>query len=204
MSDFEKIPNLNGSELHSNKIEAGVNAVEKTENKLKLEAVPRNTQDENEARMAEIARLEQLILRTKDELNREREKLDLPLIEEDPPSVTLERDRLEKLKGSLRGIESREGGEDFKENDLIVSDDQVGLAKKILEENKIPYTDREYTKRQILDAKNGSAVPGEFILTIFDPEHSDRPAPFEIVKKVFELIRDSEIAVRYGKKPGPE
>ena len=97
--------------------------------------------------------------------------------------------------------ESKEGGESLKENDLIVSDDEVEPIKNILEKNKIPYKDREYTKRQVIDTKTGTAVPGEFVLTIFDPEHPDRPASFDFVKQVFKLIKDSNMVVRYGKNP---
>lgn len=97
--------------------------------------------------------------------------------------------------------ESREGGESLKENDLIVPDDEVGPIKNILEKNEIPYKDREYTKRQVIDAKTGTAVPGEFVLTIFDPERPNRPASFDFVKQVFKLIKDSNMVVRYGKNP---
>ncbi len=123
--------------------------------------------------------------------------------------------RLEKLQAEKEEVElqnekkgarqeSGEKREDLKENDLIVSDDGVVPAKNILEKNKIQYKDREYTKKQIINADSGTAIPGEFVLTIFDPEHPERPASFNFVKKILNLIKDSDIAVRYGKNPERE
>jgi len=174
---------------------------------------------EGETRQQEITRLTESIEATKTKLNEAREKLDLPPTDEDPPSVFSEKDKLEKLQAEQEALEkqkkesepqknkredkqeSKESGESLKENDLIVSDDGIEPAKKILEENEIQYKDREHTKRQVLDAKTDTAIPGEFVLTIFDPEHPDRPASFDFVKQVFKLIKDSDIAVRYGKNP---
>ena len=44
-------------------------------------------------------------------------------------------------------------------------------------------------------------VPGEFVVSINNPERPDEPADFEFTKQVFQLFKDSEIAVRYGKNP---
>jgi hypothetical protein len=96
--------------------------------------------------------------------------------------------------------ESREGGEAVKENDLIVPDSQVELVKSVLENNGIPCKSREYIKRDV-NNKTGGYTGGEFVVSILDPEDLGKPASFDFVKQVFELVRDSNLVVRYGKNP---
>jgi len=225
-ADVNAAKNLEGEltpeELEKLKVEEGQE--QKSEKpELSPEEQLKNLENEMESLQQEITRLAESINETKSKLNEVREKLGLPPIEEEPPSTFLEKDKLEKLKAEREALEkqkedlesqenkqenkreekqeSKEGGESLKENDLIVSENGIKPAIKILKENKIQYKDREYTKRQVLDAKTDTAIPGEFILTIFDPEHTDRPASFDFVKQVFKLIKDSKIAVRYGKNP---
>src|SRR3989338_2549328 len=97
--------------------------------------------------------------------------------------------------------EKRESGEDLKENDLIIADDQLELAKDILEESHIPHEDKEHKKREEVRGEVDYDVPGEFVVSINNPERPDEPADFEFTKQVFQLFKDSEIAVRYGKNP---
>jgi hypothetical protein len=94
-------------------------------------------------------------------------------------------------------VESRE----LKPNDLITSDDSVDLetTKEILEKNRISYELTRRTNEQKIN--KDSSVPGEFIITIFDPERKNEAASFDYVKKVFTLLKDSGVIVRYGNNP---
>lgn len=234
MPKFESTPNINNPELNSAEVQANVNVDKIVEGKLtpeaglereaerpelSLEEQLENLEDELEARKQEMTRLSEFIENTKAKINEMREKLGLPLDQEEPPSIFYEKDKLKKMEAEQAALEEqkeelearknkredkqefREGGEKLKENDLLVSDSGIEHAKKILQENEIQHKDRERTKRLVIDAETDTAVPGEFVLTIFDPEHPDRPASFDFVKEVFKLIKDSEIAVRYGNNP---
>ena len=129
--------------------------------------------------------------------------------EQDYDSEHTDRKGLEKPQKDQQLLENKKteaqrssgGGESFKENDLIVPDDEVGRAGKILDENAIPHKDHKYTERRVVDVESGTVVPGEFVLTIFNPEYPDKPASFGFVKQVVILLRNSGIVVRYGKNP---
>jgi len=100
-------------------------------------------------------------------------------------------------------LEARE----LQHNDLIISDSGLTRAKETLKENQVPYELTKMTeKRKLGKSERGETVwePGEFIVTISDPEDPKKPAPFEYVKKVFELLRNSDVSVRYGKNPEAE
>lgn len=103
-----------------------------------------------------------------------------------------------------RTIEQAASGEELKQNDLIVSDFEVSQAQNVLNNHDIPFRVMKYTKRQVLDTQADTAVPGEFVLHILDPQNPDQPAPFDVVKQVFQLIKGVDIAVRYGKNPEKE
>lgn len=176
-----------------------------------------NLQDEVTALKQEVESLSESAEATKERLSETRAKLGLSPSDEDPSSVTLETDRIKQLEAKQVALERKkaelesedqienqalsEQGEAMKENDLIISEFGRGPAKEIFEKNGIRYQDREYSKRQVLDTKTDTAVPGEFVLTISDPEHPDQPATVDFVKQVYKLIKDADIAVRYGKNP---
>lgn len=174
----------------------------------------------------EIATLTESVGGVREELKETREKLGLPATKEEPPSVFLEKDRLGRLQSELDDLKEQEeklellsnrkmdgqvpmeamevaegGGEKLNENDLIVSEIGIGPAKGILEQNGIRYSVRKYTKRQVIDVKTNTAVPSEFVLTILGSKNTDGPITFDSVKQVFELLKSSGIAVRYGKNP---
>ena len=207
----ENEPNLNSPESNPGETGKGVEVSEKTENRLGSEGLE-NQKTEQQGDQ-EVSGLNKSIKDTKEGLTEARGELGLPDTQEDPPSVTRDKERLEELGSegasenqeqgpdSPASRESREGGEDLKENDLIVSDDQLELSKNILEDNQIPHKEKEYKKRQEIRGEADYDVPGEFVVSINNPERPDEPADFEFTKQVFQLFKDSEIAVRYGKNP---
>ena len=86
------------------------------EKKSESEPIAEVKENEIEASQQEINRIVESIEGTKARLNEAREKLGLPPTEEDPPSVLLEKDKLEKLRGQQGELgetpnEVREGQE---------------------------------------------------------------------------------------------
>jgi len=92
---------------------------------------------------------------------------------------------------------------DLKENDLIVPDTQVEMAQNILAQNGIPSKAQEYRKREAFGSE-GAVVPGEFTLTLLDPEQSNGPASFDTAEQAFEVLKGSGVVVRYGYNPEAE
>lgn len=206
---------INGKKPEEQSSEAGA------EEEVELTPAERikNIEDGIQAHQQEITNLAETIEKTRGELNRARKELGLPPTEEEPPSVSSEKEKLEKLKAEQEMLEkqkkelesedekndkkkeSKERGEGLKENDLIIADVYIESAKNVLRKNRIPYKEREYKKRQVVDVKTDSAFPGEFVFSIFDPKHPDKPASFNFVSRVFDLLKSSNVAVRYGKNP---
>ncbi len=127
MSKFESAPNINNPELNPSEAGTDVNVGKKAggeltpeelgtlktkegqevEKELSLEEQLENLGGEFEARQQEIMRLTESIEGTKAKLNDAREKLDLPPTKEDPPSVFLEKDSLEKLQAKQKDLEKQ-------------------------------------------------------------------------------------------------
>ena len=130
MPKFENAPNLNNPELNPSEIGADVNAAKRLEGELTPEELEKlkvkegqeqeaekpelspeeqikNLEGEAEARQQEITRLNESVEGTKTKLNEAREKLGLPPTEEDPPSVSSEKNRLEKLQAEQEALEKQ-------------------------------------------------------------------------------------------------
>lgn len=130
MSKFENAPNMNNAELNPNQIGADVGVGKKLEGELtpeeskKIKAEEgqeqmieepalspedqlKNLEGEAEATQQEITRITESVEGTKAQLNEAREKLGLPPTEEDPPSVSSEKDKLEKLKSEQEGLKKQ-------------------------------------------------------------------------------------------------
>jgi len=130
MPEFESSPNLNNLGLNHNEVGVGPNVREKPDSKLSLEELEKLKAEEGQvqevekpelspeeqieqtgeniiAKQEEIAHLSELIESTKSEVNAAREKLSLPPTEEEPPSVFLEKDRLEKLQAEQGALEKQ-------------------------------------------------------------------------------------------------
>ena len=130
MPKFENAPNMNNTELNPNEIGTDVGVGKKLEGELtpeeseKIKAEEgqeqmteepelspedqlKNLEGEAEATQQEITRLTESVEGTKAQLNEAREKLGLPPTEEDPPSVSSEKDKLEKLKSEQEGLEKQ-------------------------------------------------------------------------------------------------
>jgi len=186
---------------------------------LSPEEQPEDLNGQITAQEQEIAKLTESIEGTKSKLSAVREGLGLPPTEEDPSSITSEKDTLEKLQREQEELEkqkeeiiseqenkgqkpeTKEGGESLKENELVTSDIDIKAVENVLKKNEVYFKSREYSKRQILDSETGTAVPGEFVITIFNSKELDKPASFDFTKKVFEFIKNSELVIRYGKNP---
>lgn len=67
----------------------------------------KNLEDKMESQQREMTRLTVSIERTKAQLNEAREKLGLPLDEEEPPSIFSEKDKLERLKAKQKALEKQ-------------------------------------------------------------------------------------------------
>ncbi len=154
MPKFEGAPNMNNAELNPNEIGADVNAGKKQESELTPEELEKlkaeegqeqvieepelspeeqlkNLEGEDEARQQEITKLNESVEGTKAKINEAREQLGLPPTEEDPPSVSSEKDKLEKLK-------AEQEGSDKQKEELISQQEKERLIReekeKILQE----------------------------------------------------------------------
>lgn len=130
MPKFENAPNMNNAELNPNEIGTDVGVGKKLEGELSPEESEKikaeegqeqiteepkllpedqlkNLEGEAEVTQQEITRLTESVEGTKAQLNEAREKLGLPPTEEDPPSVSSEKDKLEKLKSEQEGLEKQ-------------------------------------------------------------------------------------------------
>lgn len=130
MPKFEGAPNMNNAELNPNEVGTDVGAGKKLEGELTPEELEKlkaeeeqeqqaekpelspeeqlkNLEDKAEASQQEITKLNESVEGTKTKINEAREKLGLPLTEEDPPSVSLEKDKLEKLRAEQEGLEKQ-------------------------------------------------------------------------------------------------
>jgi small-conductance mechanosensitive channel len=130
MPKFEGAPNMNNAEFNPNEIGADVNVGKKQEGELTPEELEKlkaeegqeqvaeepelspeeqlkNLEGEAEARQQEITKLNESVEGTKAKINEAREKLGLPPTEEDPPSVSSEKDKLEKLRAEQEGLEKQ-------------------------------------------------------------------------------------------------
>ena len=111
---------------------------------------------------------------------------------EQPP-----REEVQETFNPQEMVESRE----LNRNDLLTSDSETNLAiiERVLKQNKVP---TKLTRRSTPQKLNEEATaPGEFIITIFDLEGPSKPASFDYVKKIFELLKENNVAVQYGKNP---
>ena len=174
---------------------------------VEVAAKPENSpQQEVEKTDYLIQQIREDVEKVTEELAEARASLGLPTPKEVPPAIQTGEETiasLEKKKSKLKTEPSQEQKEqkELKENDLIISDRSVDASEKILKDSGIPYVCEERTKRQVVNKEDGTEIPGEFVLTILNPESPEEPAPFEFVKKVFQHIKDADIPVRYGKNP---
>lgn len=168
----------------------------------------------------EIGRLSALIEATKGKLRVAREALALPMLNDDPHSAIVRKERIralqvekeaaEREKDALAGKQKGEyaaqeivEGRTLRENDFVIPDSDTEKVKPILVEMGIPYTLTEKTKPlQTADGKG--TVPGEYILTVFDPDRPGDAPSGNIIKKIFAQIAERGVVVRYGKVPGSE
>ena len=160
MPKFESTPNLNNPELNPAEMGADINAGKKLEGeltpeeleKLKTEERPeqeqeaekpelspeeqvKNLEGELETRQQEITRLTESIEGTKAKLNEAREKLGLPPTEEEPPSVSSEKDRLEKLQAEQEALEKqKEELINQQEKERLVREEKEKILQEKLDE----------------------------------------------------------------------
>ncbi len=146
MSKFESAPNINNPEINPAETQADISADKKTKGELTPEELEKlkigkgqepekpelssekqlkNLESKMEARQQEITRLTKSIEETKARLNKAREKLGLPPTEEDPPSTSSEKDKLEKLKAQQEALE--------KQKERLVSQSE---RKRLIHEEK--------------------------------------------------------------------
>ena len=130
MLKFENAPNLNNSELNPSEIGADVNTGKKSEGELTPEELKKlkveegqeqkpekpelspeeqlkNLEGEGEARQQEITRLTESVEGTKAKLNEVRERFGLLPTKEDSPSISSEKDKMEKLKAEQEVLEKQ-------------------------------------------------------------------------------------------------
>ncbi|MBU4223827.1 hypothetical protein KJ934_01200 [Patescibacteria group bacterium] len=174
---------MNNVELNPNEVGADVGAGKKLEGELTPEELERlkaeegqeqkievpelspeeqlkNLEGEAEARQQEISRLNESVEGTKSALNATREKLGLPPTEEDPPSVSSEKDKLEKLQAEQEALEKQK-------EELVSQQEKERLIReekeKILQE-KLDELFKEFEKFNSRDLesifKNGKTSEG--------------------------------------------
>ena len=197
MPKFDEASNLNNPELTPSEIGADVNAAKKLEGELtpdelqklkveegqeqkaeKPELSPeeqlKNLEGEAEARQQEITRLNESVEGTKAKLNEVREKLGLPPTEEEPPSISSEKDKLEKLQAEQKALEKQK-------EELIRQQEKERLIReekeKILQE-KLDEVFKEFEGLNPRDFesifKNGKTYEGRIVesksMGSLDPE----------------------------------
>jgi hypothetical protein len=92
--------------------------------------------------------------------------------------------------------------ENLKPHDLIVADDEVESAMKILKNANIPGEKREIRKRKKFD--DSVEIPGEFAIAILESADNEKPADPERVVSAFAALKQSRIMVRFALKPESE
>lgn len=125
MQKFENPQNLNALEINPNEV-GKINPDKKPEPELAPEGLDglnlekglekpeispeeqvENLKEETEARQEEIIKLTESVEGTKVKINEARESLGLPPTEEDPPSVSSDKEKLEKLQAEKEGLEKQ-------------------------------------------------------------------------------------------------
>jgi hypothetical protein len=184
MPKFEGAPNMNSTELNSNEVSAGIGARKKQERELTSEELeelkiekgqeqkaekPELSPEEQaeqadkniEIKQGEIIRLKESIENTKSALNVAREKLGLSPIQEDPPSIFSEKDKLEELQVEQESLEKqKEELISQQEKERLVNEEK----EKILQE-KIDEVFKEFEGLSFSDFesifKSGKTAKGE-------------------------------------------
>ncbi|TSC91323.1 MAG: hypothetical protein CEN90_452 [Parcubacteria group bacterium Licking1014_17] len=162
MPKFEGAPDMNSAELNPNEVGidvgVGVGVGKKLEGELtpeeleKLKAEEGQEQKieepelspeeqlkklggETEARQQEITRLNESVEGTKAKINEAREKLGLLPTEEDPPSVSSEKDKLEKLRAEQEGLEKqKEELINQQEKERLIREEKEKILQEKLDE----------------------------------------------------------------------
>lgn len=138
MPKLEDIPKINNPELKpqlDGHLETVPMAKETAKLELSTEDQLKNLTRESETRQEGISRLTSSVETTKIKLNEAREKLGLPPTEEDPPSVLLEKDRLDKLKTEQNTSEKqREELVSKQEKEKLVKDEKEKILQRKLDE----------------------------------------------------------------------
>jgi len=158
MPKFESAPNINNPELNPAEVQTDVNVGKKPESeltpeeleKLKAEEGPeqetekpeltpeeqlKNLEGEMESRQQEMTRLTESIGGTKAKLNEAREKLGLPPTEEEPPSTSSEKDRLEKLQAEQEALEKqKEELVSQQEKERLIREEKEKILQEKLDE----------------------------------------------------------------------
>ncbi|MEO5366311.1 MAG: hypothetical protein H7831_08135 [Magnetococcus sp. WYHC-3] len=159
MAKLESAPNLEGPKLKSIK-EDGLapekletrGEQEKASEELKLspEDQLENLKDRSVAGEKEMARLSESIETTKSALKTVREKLGLPSVEEDPPSVSNDKDKLDRLKNEQENLERQK-------EELVKQQERERLIReereKIMQE-KIDEIFKEFQRLNPQDLEN--------------------------------------------------
>jgi len=143
MSEFENVPNINDTESISSEIQTEFNAVEKFEGgpvsgefgeqELSLQEQLKNLESEIWLQHQDMMNLTELIEQTKAKINEVREKLGLQPTNEEPPSTSLERDKLEKLKAEQEGLEQQKG-ELTAQRELLIRHEKENILQDKLDE----------------------------------------------------------------------
>jgi hypothetical protein len=92
-------------------------------------------------------------------------------------------------------VENEEDKEQLKHNDLIVPDDDLEVALKILDKAKVACTHRQ-TQKPTKPDEYGTMIPGEYAISILDGANPAQAADPELVTFAFDTLRRSRVTVR--------
>ena|SRR3989344_7350161 len=88
---------------------------------------------------------------------------------------------------------------ELRESDLITSDSFLEDARNVLRSYEVPFAVEKYTEGVMIDPKNETRTPGEFVLVIKDRDNPSAEASTEGAQQAFKFLKDAGVVVRYAK-----
>ncbi len=222
MKKFEKVSKIDNRELNSDEID--INVKKEIDNEFTLEELEEKKeeqgqeqeQQEKEPELSteeklekleeradileqEITELNELVQETKDKINESREQLGLPPTEENPPSISSEKDKLEKLRIDQENLEKQKQElVSQQEKEKLISEEKEKIIQERLDE---VFSEFERINSQDFESilKSGKTFEGQNFksesMGFLDPEISQSLAKvfkegIKLLPKIIEALPD--------------
>lgn len=85
---------------------------------------------------------------------------------------------------------------EFRPHELIVADSDLERSENVLRNNSFEVKYRSLRPKQVLDTKEGTVVPGEYVIEILDRRNASAPADRTVIENAIGVLRDQNIPVR--------